>query len=104
MAGGYHRRVDARIRFTPSGKSVRVPVGTTLFEAVHLAGLPLATACGAGALCGRCGVRVTSGADALAPESPRETEAKRRNRVRAELRLACQVAARADLEITTDYW
>ena len=65
---------------------------------------PINSSCGAGALCGRCGVRVVHGASSLAPESARETEAKRRNRVRDELRLACQVAAPGDLEITTDYW
>ena len=96
--------MDARIRFAPSGRSVRVPLGTTLHAAVARAGLPLATACGAGALCGRCGVRVLEGAEALAPESAREAEAKRRNRVAPELRLACQVAASGDLELTTDYW
>jgi 2Fe-2S ferredoxin len=96
--------MEAHVRFAPSGRSVRVPSGTTLFDAIRRAGLPLATACGAEALCGRCGVRVLAGAESLAPESAVEAAAKRRNRVAPALRLACLVTAAGELELTTDYW
>jgi ferredoxin len=81
-----------------------VPSGTTLLEAVRSAGLPIASACDASALCGRCGVRVLAGAETLADESAAETKAKRRNRVEDELRLACRVQLEGDLEITASYW
>jgi adenylate cyclase len=81
-----------------------VPAGTSLLEAVRSAGLPIASACGAQALCGRCGVRVLRGGDALGPETPAETDSKRRNRVPGELRLACRVAVEGDLEVTASYW
>lgn len=93
-----------RIHFVPSGRCVSVPEGTTLFEAVRRAGLPLASACRGGALCGRCGVRVLRGAEGLGAESSEERETKRRNRIDAELRLACRVAPSADLEVTAPYW
>jgi ferredoxin len=96
--------MHAHVRFAPSGRSVRVAVGATLLDAIRLAGLPVASACGATALCGRCGVRVLAGGDALPDELPAEREAKRRNRVDPEVRLACQVAAAGDLEVTADYW
>ena len=95
------RAVEISIRFNPSGRSVQVPSGTNLLEAIREAGLPIASACGAAALCGRCCVRVEG---ALAREAADETDAKRRNRVDPELRLACQVAATRDLEVTATYW
>jgi adenylate cyclase len=90
------------VRFAPSGRTVRVPRGTRLSDAVARAGLPIARACGDDLVCARCGVRVLSGG--LARESRVEREAKARNRVDPELRLACAVRVRADLAITTDYW
>lgn len=90
------------MRFQPSGRAVCVAAGTSLLEAAHRAGLPLASACGGDALCGRCGVNVLSGA--LAPPGAPEARAKRRNRVPAEERLACRVAVSSDLEVTASYW
>ena len=81
-----------------------MPAGTNLLEAIRTAGLPIASACDAHALCGRCAVRVLEGKDALAAQSPLEAAAKRRNRVTDELRLACRVVVEEELEITTDYW
>jgi len=92
------------VRFLPSGRTLRVTPGTNLLQAARAAGLPIAQACGGEALCGRCAVRLVQGADAVAPETKREQESKRRNRVSAELRLACQVVPTADLEVTASYW
>jgi uncharacterized 2Fe-2S/4Fe-4S cluster protein (DUF4445 family) len=49
------------VTYVPSGKSVRVPVGTTLFNAAHWAGLPIESTCGGRGTCGKCGVRVLEG-------------------------------------------
>lgn len=92
------------MRFRPSGKSVRVPIGTTLLEAARQAGLPVASACGPDGLCGRCGMRVLSGAEALAPESESEARVKSSNRVDSVERLACRVAPTGDVEVTARYW
>jgi len=96
--------VDALIRFQPSGKALRVEVGTTLLEAARRAGLPMASACGADGLCARCGVRVLAGVDALSPETESERRQKARNRVDPELRLACRAAVAGDIEVTAGYW
>ena len=79
--------------------------GTTLLEAVRRAGLPIARACGGGGLCGRCGVtrRWRAPRRSLRP-SAAETSAKQRNRVAAELRLACQLELSGPLEVTASYW
>ena len=100
----YDRRVDIEVRFRPSGRSVRVAPGTTLLEATRRAGLPLARACGAHGLCGRCGVRILAGGDAIPPEAEGEMRVKRLNRVDPSLRLACRVAPGADVEVTASYW
>ena len=78
--------------------------GSSLLEAARRAGLPVASACGGEALCGRCDLSVLSGASALAPPGEPEERAKRRNRVPAERRLACRVAVSCDLEVTASYW
>jgi ferredoxin len=96
--------VDFHVRFQPSGRIVRVAAGSSLLEAARRAGLPIASACGGDALCGRCGVSLLSGASALAVEDEPEARAKRRNRVPAEQRLACRVAVSTDLEVTASYW
>ena len=96
--------MDALVRFQPSGKSLRVPLGTTLLEAAHRVGLPMASACGADGICGRCGVRVLEGAAALSPEAQAESDVKRRNRVDAHERLACRANVGGPCEITAGYW
>ncbi len=83
---------------------VVVPPGTTLLAAVQAAGVPIARACGGAGLCGRCGVQVLEGAAALAPESTREADAKRRNRVAPEVRLACQCRVAGPLTVSATYW
>lgn len=93
-----------QVRFEPSGRTVRVVTGSSLLEAARRAGLPLASACGGEALCGRCGVQVLAGGRALPPEGEPETRAKRRNRAPASQRLACRVAVPCDLTVTTSYW
>jgi adenylate cyclase len=93
-----------RVHLHPSGIDVLVPAGSTVLDAVRAAGLPLARACGAKALCGRCGVRLRAGAGHLDPESPAERRGKHRNRLEPQLRLACQARIRGDIDLTTDYW
>jgi ferredoxin len=96
--------MDVSVRFLPSGKSVRVPLGTTLLEAARRAALPVARACGADGLCGRCGMEVLAGAKGLPPETGRESDAKRRNRLPQTQRLACLVAPISSVDVTTRYW
>jgi len=96
--------MGVRVRFFPSGTSVEVAAGTSLIEAVKRAGLPIAESCGADGVCGRCGVRVDGGADALSEETTTENRAKLRNRIDSSLRLACLTAVSGDIDVTADYW
>jgi len=96
--------MDPLVHFPSRDRSVRVPVGTPLIDAVREAGLPLARSCGGEGLCGRCGVRVLEGGAEVAAEAPDESRAKERNRVDPELRLACRVRVHADLAVAASYW
>jgi uncharacterized 2Fe-2S/4Fe-4S cluster protein (DUF4445 family) len=50
-----------KILFNPSGKSVDVPAGTRLLDAVRQAGIELDSPCGGKGACGKCMVRIESG-------------------------------------------
>lgn len=92
------------VHFLPAGRSVRVERGATLHDAVLRAGLPIASACGATGICGRCAVLAVEGAAHLPPETPVEASVKARNRVDARCRLACRVRPSGDVTLTTSYW
>jgi len=92
------------IRVHPVGPSIQVPAGSSLLDAVHVLGMPIATACGAGGLCGRCGVDVCGSAVGLSREQPEEARAKLRNRIPAKRRLACCARVLDDVRIATPYW
>jgi len=98
------RGVAYLIRFLPSQREVRVSRGANLLEAARDVGLPVASACGADGICGRCGLEIVKGAETLGPVSERETNVKERNRVDAKLRLACMVDVEGDLVVTAPYW
>jgi uncharacterized 2Fe-2S/4Fe-4S cluster protein (DUF4445 family) len=49
------------VTYLPSGKTVRVPEGTTVFNAAHWAGLPIESTCGGRGTCGKCGIKVLEG-------------------------------------------
>jgi ferredoxin len=90
------------LRFLPSQRSLRVSRGTPLTDAIRRAGLPIACGCEEELICAKCGVRIVQGL--VSPETGREREAKRRNRVRPELRLACGIRVYSDLVVAAEYW
>ena len=92
------------MRFLPSGRTLRLTPGTNLLEAARAAGLPIAQACSGESLCARCAVRILRGNAGIAPETGLENQAKQRNRVAPELRLACQVVPTSDVDVTASYW
>jgi adenylate cyclase len=96
--------MEIQVRFPAQGRSVRVPSGTLLIDAVRGADLPIASACRGDGLCGRCGVAILTGNGELGAETPEETRTKQRNRIDPCLRLACQIRVRADLSVTAPYW
>ena len=96
--------MEHTVRFLPSERSVTAESGTSLLEVARSAGLPVASSCGASAVCARCGLRIVEGAQSLEPESEREIRIKQRNRIDSALRLACLIPLRSDLVVTAPYW
>ena len=96
--------MDVRVSFPTQDRSVNVPSGTLLIDAVRSAELPIASACRGDWLCGRCGVAIVAGLEQVDAEAPDELLCKQRNRIDPRLRLACRIGVRADLSVTAPYW
>jgi ferredoxin len=96
--------MDVQVRFPKQERSVCVPSGTLLIDAVRSADLPIASACRGDGLCGRCGVAILAGAGEVAAEMPDESRSKERNRIDPRLRLACRIRVCADLSVAAPYW
>jgi ferredoxin len=96
--------MDVQVRFPTQGRSVRVPSGTLLIDAVRGANLPIASACRGDGLCGRCGVAILARDAEIGAETPEETRCKERNRIDPRLRLACRIRVCADLSVSAPYW
>ncbi|HEY8859388.1 MAG TPA: 2Fe-2S iron-sulfur cluster-binding protein, partial [Gaiellales bacterium] len=50
-----------RLQFRPDGGDVRVPVGTTVFDAASWNGIAIDSTCGGHGTCKKCKVRITAG-------------------------------------------
>jgi uncharacterized 2Fe-2S/4Fe-4S cluster protein (DUF4445 family) len=74
------------VTYLPSGKAVRVPEGTTLFNAAHWAGLPIESTCGGRGTCGKCSVKVLEGEAELSLADYRHLPGK----IEDGWRLSCQ--------------
>lgn len=51
-----------RVTFLPSGLTTRAPAGATILDAANWAGVPIDSVCGGRGTCGKCGVKIVSGA------------------------------------------
>jgi len=92
------RRAMVRVSY-PDGRSVAVPVGSTVLEASRSAGIPHASVCGGRGRCSTCRIRV-SGDPALPPPSPQELRVLQRVGAPPNVRLACQLRPSRDLAVT----
>ena len=82
------------VTLIPQNKTVTVPNGTTLLEAVSQAGITLNNLCGGDGICGRCKMIVRSG------EVPQEVSPKlTRDEIRKGYVLACQTNVYNDLTV-----
>ena len=79
---------EVKVVFEPSGRNVFALPGTTVLEAAARAGFIIETPCGGAGTCGKCLVRITSGA--CTPVGSDEQTALGPHRIRDGYRLACQ--------------
>ena len=84
----------------PDGRRISVASGTTILEASRGAGIPHASVCGGRGRCSTCRVRVGAGLEALPPPSPAELKVLARVGATPNVRLACQTALSANIEVT----
>ena len=85
-----------RLSFRPEGGEVRVPAGTTVFDAASWNGIAIDSTCGGHGTCRKCKVRVASGGVPIDTVDPRAFSP---DELRDGWRLACRAAAVQDLEI-----
>jgi uncharacterized 2Fe-2S/4Fe-4S cluster protein (DUF4445 family) len=85
-----------RLVFRPDGGEVRVPVGTTVFDAASWNGIAIDSTCGGHGTCKKCKVRI---ADGEVPVDTLDPRAFSPDELRDGWRLACRAAAQHDLEV-----
>ena len=79
-----------RLSFRPEGGEVRVPAGTTVFDAASWNGIAIDSTCGGHGTCRKCKVRVASGGVPIDTVDPRAFSP---DELRDGWRLACRAAA-----------
>ena len=83
----------------PDGRKVYAPLGFSVLEASHMAGIPHASTCGGRARCTLCRVRVRSG---MPLPAPAEVERRVLERLGADwqsVRLACQLRPTHEISV-----
>ena len=90
------------VTFVPLGRTAEAKTDESVLDAARRAGAPLGNSCGGAGVCGRCRVRVTSGAEHLSP--PTSVEIRFRAGFAEDERMACQAVVLGDCSVTTPYW
>lgn len=83
-----------------NGRDIQGRVGQSVLETLRIARVPHASVCGGRARCTTCRIRVGQGLAALPAPSIGESAALQRIGAPDNVRLACQLRPRADLDIT----
>ena len=92
------RRGLVRIGY-PDGRVVEVTPGTSVLEASQIAGIPHASVCGGRGRCSTCRIRVRGEPHAIDPPGEDEQRVLRRIGATPNVRLACQLRPRGQLEV-----
>jgi adenylate cyclase len=89
----------AKVTIHGSGEVYESGVLTSLLNLLLSNRYPIETLCGGRAQCGKCVVRIVSGAGNLSPRGEREAVRLAALGAPAEARLACQTYTRGDIVI-----
>ncbi|MET7391940.1 ASKHA domain-containing protein [Dactylosporangium sp. NPDC005572] len=84
------------LAFTPSGRSVRVPPGVSVFDAASWNGIAIDSTCGGHGTCKKCRIRIVDGS---VPVSRLDVRSFTPEQLREGWRLACLAQAAGDLTV-----
>ena len=82
------------------GRTLEVPVGRSILEAVRIAGIAHASVCGGRGRCTTCRVRIGEGLEGLPKPEQLESLALARIKADPNVRLACQTRPVSDLSVS----
>ena len=99
-AGWTRRPGRASIALRYPDRTVRVPHGWSVLEASRSHGIAHVSICGGRARCSTCRVRVAGPAEHIGKPGRDEQRTLERVRAPADVRLACQLRPRGDIEVT----
>jgi len=96
--GGHAHDGTGRVElaFTPSGRSVRVPPGVSVFDAASWNGIAIDSTCGGHGTCKKCRIRVIDGS---VPVSRLDVRSFTPDQLKEGWRLACLAQATQDLTL-----
>jgi len=86
-------RVKGREEAIPSSPAI------SILNLLQRNGIPIQTICGGRAQCGRCLIRILSGAEGMNKKNQREIIRLQAMNAGQDMRLACQCYTRGDIEI-----
>lgn len=92
------------IRRARQSETISVKSGDILMTALQNAGIPVASSCGGDAVCAKCVLKITDGAENLSPPTPAESFLVEKNRIPAGLRVSCQARVLGDVTVDARYW
>lgn len=68
------------------------------------AGIPVASSCGGDAVCAKCLLKVTAGAENLSAPTPEELFLKEIHDIPDDTRVSCQARVLGDVTVDARYW
>ncbi len=93
-----------KVKFIPSGKSVDIKPGETIYNAAVRAGMVFYDGCDGKKCCGSCRVKVLHGQNTVNKPSEQEKTTIEKYHFQKDERVACLTYPKGDIQITTSYW
>ncbi|AHI04773.1 hypothetical protein BDW_01315 [Bdellovibrio bacteriovorus W] len=93
-----------QVTFPKKNLTIEVPQGTSLKDAAHEAGLPVASSCNAEGVCAKCKLIVIHGKENLSSPSEREAFLLQRLKIPKDNRISCLTEIRGNVTVDASYW
>jgi 2Fe-2S ferredoxin len=97
--------MTAKISFVKTSlQSFDVSVGSNLMESLLDHDLPVASSCHGEGVCGKCKIKIVSGAKNLSEPNEIENFLVTQNNLKPDERISCQTQILGDVTIDAGYW